>query len=276
LGIAPDDIDYTGEIKRFGNKDECWYVLHIDGLPAGAYGNWKTAESYRWNAGGLLNPQDAQDYARQRKQNVLIQQLIRTQKHDDAAQKANTIWNHCQPAPHHHTYLKTKSIQPHSARLGRDNRLVIPLYNAHGELVNLQFISSDGDKRFLSGGLKKGCFHVIGSGTETLLICEGFATGASLYEDTELTVVVAFDAGNLKPVALAIRDVYPEADIIICGDNDMSGVGQSKAVEAAMSVGGRYLIPEQPGDDFNDFITREKDARAYNEPDAKKPAEHWL
>jgi len=65
---------------------------------------------------------------------------------------------------------------------------------------------------------------------------------------------VAFDAGNLLPVAMNIRELSPSTEIIICGDNDLSGIGQSKAKEAALAIGGKVLIPPVPGQDWNDLI----------------------
>ena len=38
-----------------------------------------------------------------------------------------------------------------------------------------------------------------------LVICEGFATGASIHEATGHAVAVAFNAGNLQAVAVALR-----------------------------------------------------------------------
>ncbi|QOJ24692.1 MAG: toprim domain-containing protein [Gammaproteobacteria bacterium] len=107
------------------------------------------------------------------------------------------------------------------------------------------------------GGRKRGCFHIIGDLSDKILICEGFATGASLHEDSGQRVVIAFDAGNLLPVAKNIRDLSPESEIIICGDNDLSGVGQTKAREAALSIGGKILIPPIPGQDWNDVLKGE-------------------
>ncbi len=86
------------------------------------------------------------------------------------------------------------------------------------------------------------------------MICEGFATGASLYEDSGQRVVIAFDAGNLLPVAKNIRELNPDTEIIICGDNDISGVGQEKARKAALSIDGKILIPPLPGKDWNDVL----------------------
>ena len=70
-------------------------------------------------------------------------------------------------APASHPYLVKKHIGIHGARLGRDNTLAIPLYNAKKELVNLQFISGNGGKRFLSGGQKKAVFIALVMGKPT-------------------------------------------------------------------------------------------------------------
>ena len=42
-----------------------------------------------------------------------------------------------------------------------------------------------------------------------LVVCEGFATGASIHEATGHAVAVAFNAGNLLPVAQALPDLSP-------------------------------------------------------------------
>jgi phage/plasmid primase-like uncharacterized protein len=40
---------------------------------------------------------------------------------------------------------------------------------------------------------------------------------------------------------------------VICADYDESGVGQVKAKEAALAVGGLVVVPPDAGDDFNDL-----------------------
>ena len=67
---------------------------------------------------------------------------------------------------------------------------------------------------------------------------------------------MAFSAGNLLPVARDLRATYSETKIIICGDNDKSGVGQAKAKEAADAVRGLVSIPETEGEDWNDVHVR--------------------
>jgi putative DNA primase/helicase len=111
----------------------------------------------------------------------------------------------------------------------------------------------------LSGGKLKGSSCNIGThqSGNPVLIAEGFATGASLFEQTGHLTVIAFSAGNLKQVAIDTRSLYSTDEIIVCGDNDVSGVGQTAAREAALAIGGKYIIPELVGCDFNDVLNRE-------------------
>jgi putative DNA primase/helicase len=262
LGYAPIDVIGDGLLHKF--KDERGrlngvYGLHLDNRPAGWFQCHRQGIKEKWKLSGgyvpissmqqLLNKAKYRQEADQRKTEEAA-------KHKAAAEKALYIWNKAALAPADHPYLIKKHIDIHGARSGRDNTLIIPLYNANKEIVNLQFISETGGKRFLSGGLKKGCFYWIGcKQTDKILIAEGFATAASLHENSRYLTIAAFDAGNLKEVAINVRALSPEAQIIIMGDNDLSGVGQKAAKEAAISICCKYLIPETIGHDWNDSLT---------------------
>lgn len=247
--IIPD-----GKLRRFhieGQKRGTLngaYVLHGDGCPAGYFQDYANGISQTWKLTGgekaAYDPVKIEEVRQKR-------EAERLQAHKKAAETAAYIWRSADTATGH-AYLTKKRIQPHGTRIYK-NALVVPIHNESDRLVNLQFIVADGAKRFLSGGRKRGCFYTIGDLTETILICEGFATGASLHEETGQRVVVAFDAGNLLPVARNIRELSPDTEIIIAGDNDQ--IGRDKAQEAALAVGGKILIPPTPGTDWNDVIT---------------------
>lgn len=233
------------------------YTLHLDNYPAGWFMDYTTGLSQTWRSGNVFSV--SYELTEQIKKAKQQREAEIFQKHAEAASKASYIWSQSRPITDQseHLYLTKKCIQPHGAKINHGT-LVIPIHDASDQLVNLQFISSQGEKRFLSGGRKRGCFHIIGDLSDKILICEGFATGASLYEDSGQRVVIAFDAGNLLPVAKNIRDLSPESEIIVCGDNDLSGVGQSKAREAALAIGGKVLIPSVPGKDWNDLLAGER------------------
>ncbi len=95
----------------------------------------------------------------------------------------------------------------------------------------------------MSGARKQGVFYVIGSGIKDgdhLNICEGVATGLSLRSILDEPVVVTFDAGNLRPVAIELRRKYSKSQIIFYADNDCKNTyntGVEKAKEASEEVG---------------------------------------
>ena len=115
----------------------------------------------------------------------------------------------------------------------------------------MQSITGDGEKRFMRGARKRGLYHAIGPQVAGVLcIAEGFATGASIHEATGHPVAVAFDCGNLLPVARTLRGKYPQARILICADNDTATAartgrnpGIEAATEAAQAVGGVVAPP---------------------------------
>ena len=179
-----------------------------------------------------------------------------------AADLAAHWWSQCQEqgtSP----YLERKGFAPgrlYGARISaRSSNLVIPLLNAKGAVQGLQVIYHDPatkrrkgrDKDFAPPGLvKAGHWYQMGSphAGGVLLLCEGFATGASLHEATALPVVVAFDANNLLPVAKAIASRYRGSKVLICADDDyltVPNTGLVKATDAALALGdqARVVLP---------------------------------
>ena len=129
--------------------------------------------------------------------------------------------------------------------------------NTDGEIQSIQTIAPDGRKLFHKGGTVKGFYYSIGKPTDNIVIAEGYATGATIHEATGYGVVVAFNAGNISSVAQAVRGKYPDADIIIAGDNDQhtdGNPGVTKATEAAEDINALLAIPQ-----FKDTSTNPTD-----------------
>jgi putative DNA primase/helicase len=168
--------------------------------------------------------------------------------HAEARARAARLWARSAPAGNDHPYLVRKRVRAYGIRQLR-GRLVIPLRDADGELHTLQFIDADGKKTLLTGGRKRGCYHAIGRPDRALCICEGYATGATIHEITGHATAVAFDAGNLEPVALALRGKFPRLALVICADNDIGtpgNPGMTAATAAALAVGGVVAMPNFP------------------------------
>jgi len=177
------------------------------------------------------------------------------QAHKMAAKAALAHWESSSPASDNHAYLKAKGVQPFGIRQQADD-LIIPVH-INGEITSIQRIKPDGTKLFQKGGEITGGYYSIHGRDDSIYITEGFATGATIQESTGAIVVVAFNAGNLKPVAEAIRVKYPDAKIIIAGDNDESKTGEKKGSSAANVVGGKFIMPNfadgESGTDWNDY-----------------------
>ncbi|MGM9489790.1 DUF927 domain-containing protein [Ideonella sp. YS5] len=204
-----------------------------------------------------------------------------------AAREAQEIWSRAAESGHS-PYLARKGVQGHGVRYLSDGTLLVPLRDSTGGLHNLQSIAPEKptaeqqklgatEKRFLAGGRKSGLWHLIGAVQApaqapwpTVLLAEGYATAASIHEATGLPVVVAFDAGNLVHVASALRRLFPNAPILVCGDDDRdteartgTNAGRQKAERAAQEATTRgapagIVLPEGlplGASDFNDLAS---------------------
>jgi len=156
--------------------------------------------------------------------------------------------------------LASKRVGPHGLRQDRNGDLIIPLVDLDGVIHTIQRINAKGDKLYLRDGAKGGHFTLIGPPLEqaaTILLCEGWATGATAHEATGHTVVAAMDAGNLMQVALQIRNRFPAAMLTLLADNDTkpgrdTNPGVTAATAAARATHALLAIPPEPGD-MNDL-----------------------
>ncbi len=185
-----------------------------------------------------------------------------------ARARAEAIWTRAKPAPADHPYLRRKQVGPNGLRCDGAGNLIVPLRDTAGVLHTLETITAAGDKRYLAGGAKAGHFCTIGGPIKTAkdtLICEGWATAASLFEATGLPAIAAMDAGNLVGVAERLRGACPDAILTIVADNDdradrdlNPGVGA--ATKAAVAIDARLAIPPMPGDANDLAVSRGPDA----------------
>lgn len=257
----PPNLKTDGTLHRFyikGHKSGSLngaYKLHIDGIrPAGFFQNYADGLKINWKFNGEVKeftPEEKRRYAEEMRQKQAQRDKEQLTKHLNAANEAARLWAQAKPATEH-PYLTKKRIQAHGSRI-LNHSLVLPVYDAAFRIMSLQFIAEDGQKRFLSGGMKKGCYWWVGQKSEKILIAEGFATAATLHEATGHCCFIAWDAGNLKNVAEVVRAKRPDAHIIICADNDQSGRGEEAANDAALAVDGYVSLPPIQGMDFNDY-----------------------
>lgn len=273
IGHAPDSIQTTGTLNRFDTAKKGdlagWYVCHLTrwGMVA-RFGDWREGITHHWTSfeAYSLSRSDLAEFRRVQRQQEQARRAERDRLAESARDKAVSIWYNAHSAQHTHPYLIAKQVQAHGIRQAGE-RLVIPITDLSGNLHNVQTITPDGTKRFLKGGRKRGLAFLIGEklgSAGNVILCEGYATGASLYEAYHLPVLVAFDAGNLLPVAQAFRRRFLNIPLTLCADNDRKTPGNpglSKAREVSAQVPGVTLIvPEFPDNaplslsDFNDAV----------------------
>ncbi len=271
-GLNPPEAIEPGKFHRFPGVGKSngntagWCVFFEDGL-GGSFGDWSSDLSETWHAQG--NRRLSQEKERSFQRQVKITKARINEELKDrqakAAIEAKRIWDQATPAEKDHPYLLKKGVLPYETRQNNGD-LVVPMFQGKN-LVSLHFILPDGTKRFLPSGVTRGSYFHIGSLENDLPLCiaEGFATGASIHQATGYPVCVAFNAGNLKPVALTMRECFPSRQLILCADDDAETKGNpglTKAREAALSVSGSLATP-MFGDnrpegmtDFNDMATR--------------------
>lgn len=296
----PDDIYLDGNLHRFktgGRKPDKtgWYVAFGDGVPAGRFGCWREGIEQSWRADVGRNLTAAEEMAQTARMSEArrIRDAERQKRQENASDTVAEIWSGAGAASADHPYLARKGIEPHGARITGDGRLIVPLYDDHGHLSSLQYIDSDGDKRYHPGGATGGRFWQLGEVDGTLYVAEGFATAATIREVTHQSVVVAYSASNLVPVVGLMREKYGHTqDIVIVADNDKSDVGRKYADQAAARFGARVVIPPTDGD-ANDYQQAGHDLLELLKPKAtdwlipaddfsQKPApirwliKHWL
>jgi len=310
--LLPDHIDADGKLHRCelrdgpkGKKDGA-YLLHLDGVPAGGFQNFKDGlewENWRADIGRQLTPEEEAAHRARIEAQRVAREAEAKAKRDKARRKANAIWNGAKPAPDDHPYLLRKGVLAHGLRVGswpkwqevrpgewREDRipgtLLVPMRSASGTLHSLQAIFADKvdgrDKDFLPGGEKAGKFHLIGEVSPDLPLCvaEGYATAASIHQATGCPVAVAFDAGSLEAAAKALQEAYPAARFILCADDD--AFGECFACKAPVRVEGGDTCPAcgQPHKRRNaGQIRAQEAARAVGgvvaSPEWPDPAARW-
>ena len=264
-GLEPPEHIEPGRMHRFpgigkrnGNTSG-WCQLFPDGI-GGVFGDWATELSETWQAEREQPRTDAERAAFRQQLEQSRKQAEEQRQAEQQQAAANTveILRGAVGDPSGHPYAMAKKVAfgplvkrgPWRQR-GWNDSLLVPMYNEHGQIVSVQAINPAGDKDFLAGGQKRGCFHPLGKlrgATVTILVGEGLGTIAAAVSATGLPGVVAFDAGNLQAVAEVIRRLAPGAEIVIVADDDMKdgtdrNTGIEAATRAALAVGGWLAVP---------------------------------
>jgi len=247
-------------IAQSGDKPtrKTLYVSLSDDGSFGRYYNCKTGDAGFWHrSAGAGEYVDKAERKRLEAQAKARHEAERAKAAKAAAEAAAEVWLFSQSDTTGHPYLRRKGVSGHGIALAEGDLLIPMRHSIGGDLIGIQSITPEGDKYFGTGVAKKGAFHLIGTVGDVLYICEGYATAATVHEATGDASVVAFDAGNLKPVTQYMRRQFPDAMIVIAGDNDHKTDGNpgiKYGQQAALVAGGSCWYPvDLTGTDWNDY-----------------------
>ena len=251
-----------------------WYKIHTDGVPVCLFQNWRTGDGVQ----KLVAPSTKIDMSIDLEKvkvnteamaaKLSSQEEATKQLHAEVAknvQERLAVYKESESTE----YIQRKNIPVYKG-IYATNRgaTVVPLSDIEGNVKTMQTILPTGTKMFEKGGELKGSMHVIDADNLAeakggIVICEGYATGATIREATNgyFGVVCAMTSHNLLDVAKAVSEKYPDKPLIIAGDNDRfnvnGNVGRLTAEAVAKELGAKVIIPEfkenDRGSDFNDL-----------------------
>jgi putative DNA primase/helicase len=290
-----EPIVADGKLHRYhavGDKKHArnaWAKLVIDDRPAGMFGCNRryTGQRFSWKMEGGRPLTESERSDLREKARLRAEQREREDAlHEAAAARRALEWYEAAQSVTSHPYLTAKGVPSfEKLRVGpwhyfdeetgeyvqsHSNALIVPIMDPKKRIHSLQGIMLDEEgnfqKRYLRDGAKDGHLLSIGRPKDNvLLICEGIATGLSLWKCTGHAVIVAFDTSNLLPVARVVRAWGgSEYRILICADNDQwtekptKNPGMHYAKAAALAIAADVVQPEfqdtaAKPTDFNDL-----------------------
>ena len=299
LGMQPHDerdIILDGELHRYRTHDDKPYQtsgairIHTDCWPAGFAQDWRKGvkENWKYEAPNLTDEQrtyfNSEEFKKKAEQEQRKAEEARKKKREENSGHARNLWNSLEPAPENHPYLQRKNIQSYGLHYNPETGcLAVPLSNIDELVMSIQWIPADKDKpkRFYAGASLDGVFFSIALDTmktspdQPILLGEGYATMAKVYELTGCPVVAAMSCIKLKDIAKILHNAYPNCKIIIMADNDWEteqkhgynpGIRAAEAVLKAKLAAGIAAPEFTPEDtdlsDWDDFAQKHGDKKA--------------
>jgi putative DNA primase/helicase len=289
----------TPKRKTCGRKGKWWYWLQEfrrrDGrcYIVGKFGTYKHGGSDQkvevdW---APLSDEERARMQAERQAAVDRARRVKDEAAELAALSAADLWKRASREGRSE-YLERKLVMPEACRFLRDGSIVIPLLRydkpQQDRLRALQriFPGPRWDSRtceelpaktFTKDFAKTGCalrLGRVGDSTWLVLVCEGYATGLTLRmaTDRQVPVYVALDAYNLVFAVEILRELHPNARLLICADDDWKSEDHQganpgrRAAKAAAKATERCDIVwpvfnaatrGQKDTDFNDLHVRE-------------------
>lgn len=262
------NLTFDSHIHRFNRRKSKsgWYVAHMvitdsANFPIIVCGDWVTGEKHKVMPNREWNPRERENIKAFLERAQENEGKRREEKQAFAAELASELWELAEPSRDSSYMLRKGFSTNFGARVDSEGNLLVPMM-IEDKSYGLQRIAPNGEKKFLPGQRCKGCYFIIGDlrREKPAYLCEGFATGASIYRALNLPVIIAFSASNLIEVAKHFHSYK----IVIAADNDRftdGNPGITAATKVAASCGFKWIAPEfcieGKFTDFNDLHTSE-------------------
>lgn len=272
-----------GQLHRYkthgdkGSETSGAYCVFSEHWPAGWAQDWRKGDAITWcfkrddldNEGRSYfdeaKYQEALERSRKRQEEIRLQ---REKEQVIASENARTMFTQLDGTQDNYfPYLVSKNIQPIGVkfinRYSIDEKMLVPIYNIKGIIQSLQYIDAQGNKKYSPNAPVHGGFFPFSmpDNPDIILVGEGYATMATVFQLTGYPCIAAMDCGNLLPVCTALKDKYPKARIIITADNDHltdgnPGFSRAKNACEKLNLQG-FISPDFPNDDkgtdWNDY-----------------------
>jgi putative DNA primase/helicase len=184
----------------------------------------------------------------------------RRARHVAVAREADALWQWARPVGPQHPYLMRKRLEPVKTLRELDAQelrsllgytpmseeeplvgrvLIVPVWI--DAISTLELIDEHGRKSSLAGGVKKGGYWMAApaptpdEASVPILVGEGMATALSAHRATGWFAAAALSSGNLGQVAAALRERYPDSDLIVLGELGQGEAEARRAAEGAMA-----------------------------------------
>ena len=293
LNVQPHDdkdIIIDGSLHRYRTHDDKSYnqsgayCIYDDGIPAGWVQDWRKGEAVNWryDTSGLTDEQQtyfsSEEFKKKAERDKLEAEKKRKEKQNEAIARARQFWHDLKPAPDNHKYLVSKKVKNYGLHYNDAiNALAVPLRNISNELQTIQWINENGEKRFFEGAPTEGAFFAIALDlvndeyTGAVLLAEGYATAAKLYELTGLPSVAAINCNALMEVARLLKEKYPKCVILVMADDDKEtelkhgfnpGLREAQKVvnkKLAKAVISQPFASPDEGTDWDDYAIKHGD-----------------
>lgn len=163
---------------------------------------------------------------------------------------ARQLWEAARPADEDHPYLVKKDVAATCLRQDGD-KLVLPVFNQDGEIQSIQTIDGTGRKMFHPGApVAHGRMAIGLNWDKPAILCEGYATGATIHDATGSRVVITYSMGNMEKVARTMAATG--ARLILAADTGRS-TEYMTALAEELGLGLAVPVIKGDGSDFNDM-----------------------